>query len=837
MALSSLPIDSLLPRIVETLRSGQNLVLEAEPGAGKTTRVPRALLDSGLLEAGECWVLEPRRLAARLAAARVAEELGEELGRRVGYAVRFEHKISKETRIRFVTEGLLLRRFQEDPGLKGISVVILDEFHERHVHTDVALALLKRLQKTRPELRLVVMSATLDAAPVASFLGAQRLSSPGRAFPVEVRHLRRPDDRPLPLRVSEALEQAHAAGAKGHALVFLPGAAEIRQCLSQCEPTAKRLGMTLLPLHGSLSFEAQKAAVAPSSSLKAILSTNVAESSVTIEGITTVIDSGLGREAQHSPWSGLSSLRTARISQARCVQRAGRAGRTGPGLCLRLFTEAEFGMRAPFDAPELQRSDLAECLLSLAVAGLSSEDLDWFEAPPEAAVEAARRLLLRLGALDSNCRITAMGRAMAALPLHPRLARLVVASDATGIPNLGRLATALLEVGDLRYRAGLERSAAPSGHVLDSDLWARLDAYHEAEAADFAPGACRAAGLDAGSLHQARQAFRALKGHGSGEDHAQAEEQLLMALLQAYPDRVAKAGGGGTFRLVGGNGARLEAASRVREADLILALEADEVVRGTGREVLVRTASRIEPEWLLEAFPEAIRDTDSLTYHPEKDRVERRSGLWFEDLCLDESRRSAKAGEAGVAACLAEALAQKHAAGALGDLQEVLDRMLDRAAFLARTRPDLGLPERDSFCPMLLEKACEGCASLRDTRDLDWAWILREALGPEGAKLLEVWAPDSVQLPKRRVKINYGGEAPWIESRLQDFLGMKEGPRIAGGSIPLVLHLLAPNYRAVQVTTDLAGFWQRAYQELRPALSRRYPRHLWPEHPERAVQD
>jgi len=828
MELTPLPIDALLPRIVDTLRAGQDLVLEAEPGAGKTTRVPRALLDSGMLEHGECWVLEPRRLAARLAAARVAEELGEALGRCVGYAVRFEQKISRETRIRFVTEGLLLRRMQEDPELKGISIVVLDEFHERHVHTDMALTLLKRLQQKRPELRILVMSATLDAAPVASYLGAERLSCQGRAFPVELRHGARPDDRPLSIRVAEALEEAYRNGRKGHTLVFLPGASEIRQCLSSCEALARNLGLKLLPLHGSLSFEAQKAAVAPSAEPKVIFSTNVAESSVTVEGITTVIDSGLGREAVHNPWSGLSSLRTVRISQARCIQRSGRAGRTAPGLCLRLFTEAEFGMRPSFDVPELHRSDLADSLLGLACAGiLHASELNWFEAPPETAMESASRLLKRLGALDSDCQITTIGQNMAALPLHPRLARLVVAADEAGIPELGRLAAALLEIGDLSVRAGLDRRSAPTGHTLESDLWVRMDAYREVEVADFSPGACRAAGLDAGAVHQTRQAFRSLKGHGHSDSTQGSEERLLQALLRAYPDRVAKAGGGGTFSLVGGGGARLDASSRVRDTNLILALEADEVPRGTGREVLIRTASRIEPEWLMEAFPEAIRDTEELTFNPNKDRVERRSGLWFEDLCLDESRRASIAGEPGVAACLAAALLAK----GLGEAQETLDRLLDRATFLARTRSDLSLPERDSLCQILMERACEGCASLRDLGPTDWSWCAREALGAEAARLLDTWAPDTVQLPKRRVKINYSGEAPWIESRLQDFLGMKEGPHIAGGSIPLVLHLLAPNYRAVQVTTDLAGFWQRAYQELRPALSRRYPRHLWPEDP------
>ena len=827
-SLQFLPIDPCLPGIVEAVRSGRNLVLEAAPGAGKTTRVPRALLDAGLLAKGECWVLEPRRLAARLASVRVAEELGEDLGRRIGYAVRFEQRVSGETRVRFVTEGLLLRRLQEDPCLKGISVVILDEFHERHVHTDLALTLLKRLQGSRPDLRLLVMSATLDAGPVVSYLDAVRIQSEGRLHPVEILWASRLDDRPLALRVNEALEQLHHRGLLGHTLVFLPGAAEIRQCLSGCAETAARHGLKLMPLHGSLSFEAQKQVVAFSAEPKVILSTNVAESSVTIEGVTAVIDSGLGREVVHSAWSGLSGLRTMRISQARCIQRAGRAGRTAPGMCLRLYSEAEFLARPAHDAPEILRTDLVEPLLNLH--GMGIEDpaaLDWFEAPPAAAMEAAERLLGRLGAMDGSGRITALGRRMASLPLHPRLARLVVAGADRGIPDLACLAAALLETGDLGARVGMGRRASGPGHALESDLWVRLDAYREAEAAAFAPGACRAAGLDAALVHQAHLAFKALRGRRHAEEPVEAETRLLVALVSAYPDRVAKAGGSGTFALLGGGGAKLDAQSRVRNTELILALEAEEVTKGSGREVLIRMASRIEPEWLLEAFPESIRDTEVMIFNASSGRVERRSGLWYEDLCLDETRRGADPADPRTAVCLAKAALDR----GLGEARETVDRLLDRAQFLAKLRPDLGLPARLELLKALVEKGCEGHATLKELAACNWPQGSRQVLGPESSRLLEVWAPEVVLLKKLRVKVHYEGDAPWIESRLQDFLGLKEGPCVAAGNVPLVLHLLAPNRRAVQVTTDLAGFWQRTYQEIRPGLSRRYPKHLWPEKP------
>jgi ATP-dependent helicase HrpB len=831
MALSPLPIDPHLPRILEVFQTSGTLVLAAEPGAGKTTRLPRALLDAGLLRDGACWVLEPRRLAARLAAARVAAELGEPLGRTVGYAVRFEHRTSPDTRICFVTEGLLLRRLQDDPVLKGIRAVLLDEFHERHLQTDLALTLLARLRRrSRPDLGLGVMSATLDPGPVAAFLDAPVVQCPGRPFPVEVRHLPHPDDRPLPVQVAEAVDGLYRDGLKGHTLVFLPGAAEIRQGLAACAPAAARHGLRLLPLHGSLGFDAQQEAVAPCAEPKVILSTNVAESSVTLEGVAAVVDSGLGREAVHSPWSGLPGLRTARISQARCVQRAGRAGRTGPGLCLRLFTQSDGNARPEFDPPEIRRADLAETVLALADLGLDpGPDLGWFELPPAAALEAASRLLGDLGALDPQGKITAMGRRMARLPLHPRLARLVTAGEDLGIPDLARLGAVLLETGDLGARAGLERQGETAAHALDSDLFLRLDQYREAEAAHFHAGACRAAGLDPAAVRQASLACKALAGRrcAAAPEPADAEARLLRALLRAYPDRVARMGPNATCTLAGGGGARLDPACRVRRADWILALEAEVQSQGAGTQVLVRTASRIEPDWLLDAFPDDLRETEELAFNPGAGRVDLRATLWFRDLPLDETRRAAPPGHPGAAACLARAVLAR----GLGPAQEAADQLLARCAFLAGLRPDLGIPPPPDLLAALVAEACAGRTTLGDLDGAELAAALRRLLGGTAWGLLESWAPDAVPLGKRRVKVNYGGEAPWIASRLQDFLGLKEGPRIGGGAVPLVLHLLAPNQRAVQVTTDLKGFWQRAYQELRPALSRRYPRHLWPEDP------
>ena len=818
MPLAPLPIDPLLPDLVAALREDPSLVLQADPGAGKTTRVPRALLDAGLLDAGECWILEPRRMAARLAAARVAEELGEPLGGRVGYAVRFEQKVSKATRVRFVTEALLLRRLAADPELRGLACVVLDEFHERSLATDASLALLKRLQATaRPDLRLVVMSATLEAERVGDFLGAPALRSEGRAFPVAQRHAPRPDDRPLPQRVKEALESLGPL--PGDALVFLPGAAEIRACLRECEGLARARGWRLLPLHGELSWEAQQEVLSAHPEPTVIFSTNVAESSVTLPKVRVVVDSGLARVAAFDPWTGLGSLRTGRISQARCVQRAGRAGRTAPGLCLRLYTETEFKAREPFDTPELARADLAELTLTLHGAGVADpRALPWLETPPESSLAAAEGLLRRLGALDAEGALTSLGRRMAALPLHPRLARLLVAAEDLGIGDLGARAAALLETGDLMTRRSLDRREA-QGPAAEADLFLRLDAFAEAEADGFGAGALRAAGLDAGAVHRAKQAYQS---HRSlvkrGDAPGDAEARLRQALLAAFPDRLARRGEGRSLSLLEGGGAVLDEASRVRGGPFLIALEAV----AEGARVRVTDAAVVEPEWILEAFPEDLRETRELRFDPLRGRVEARERLLVRELVLDETRKEADPSLPGVQALLLEA-------ALAAPLPEAWQGLLARLVFLALRRPELGLPGDPR--PALLAAACAGQSRLAAALDQDPAYLVSHAFGEATARLLDKAAPTHVALLKRRVAVNYTGERPWIESRLQDFLGLKQGPAVDEGRLPLVLHLLAPNHRAVQVTTDLAGFWQRAYQEVRGQLSRRYPRHFWPEKP------
>ncbi len=823
-----LPIDAHLPQLVAYLKAGRNVVLQAEPGAGKTTRVPWALWEAGLLDDGDVWILEPRRLAARMAAARIAEERGESLGERVGYAVRFEQRVGPRTRVRFVTEGILLRRFLSDPKLAGTRVVILDECHERHLETDLALAFLKHLQTHhRPDLRLIAMSATLDVEPLATYLEAETIRCPGQPHPVAVEHLRRPDDRPLAVQVKEAVLRMVDEGAPGHLLVFLPGASEIRAAEASLRPWAECHGVDLRPLHGSLSFEAQRAAVAPSERRKVILSTNVAESSLTVEGVQTVVDSGLGREAVHVPDVGLTRLRTVRVSQARCHQRAGRAGRLGPGRCLRLFTEADLRSRPAFAPPEILRSDLTEAALLLHGLGWGGgRTLPWFEAPPVEAWEAAERLLERLGAFDAEGRLSELGHRLKDIPLHPRLARLVVAGEAMGVGWEAKRLAALLEVGELRRRLELGRKRSEPGPVLTCDLWQDWDAYEAVERQGFRSDAVGRHGLDGAALGQVRKVLSAL-GVGSTTDrdpvrsHTDVDERLRKALLMAFPDRVARRGGSGTYTLLGGGGARLAPESRVGSPDYLLALAVERV----GRETHIRSAASLEPEWLLEAFPESIHEEERLAFHEATGRVELRSALCYHDLILDETRAPADPTNPDVAVLLTEAILAR------GGLGERWDAWVQRVAWLRRLRPDLKLPNDEDLRRELIGRAAQGCVSLKEVEAVDPSLVLKALIGSEAFRLLEAWLPEAVVLRGRRVRIDYGGDAPVLASRLQDFFGLTEAPRLAEGRLPLVLHLLAPNQRAVQITTDLAGFWQRTYREVRSQLCRRYPKHAWPEDP------
>jgi ATP-dependent helicase HrpB len=841
-SLKPLPIDPLLPDVVSALKSAASVVLEAPPGAGKTTRVPPALLDLGAF--GEIVVLEPRRLAARLSAKRVAEERGERLGDMVGYSVRFEDVTSSRTRLRYVTEGVLLRRLVDDPRLSGVGVVVLDEFHERHLATDLALALLRRLQqRERADLRLLVMSATIAAEAVARHLdGCPCLKSLGRSFPVRIDHQALPDDRPLDKQVVSAVRQLLREEDTGDILVFLPGAGEIRRASEALSPLAAETRVQLLPLHGDLPLADQVRAVEPSERRKVVLSTNVAESSVTIDGVTAVVDSGLARIATHSPWTGLPKLALAKISRASAAQRAGRAGRTRPGRVLRLYTQGDFGSRPEYDTPELLRLDLSEPLLLLHGAGVADPaQLPWLDAPPAAALEAAETLLGYLGALDRGGGLTPVGQRLLGFPVHPRLARMIVEGERRGVAEDACLIAALLGERDIRIPARTHFGARGAGSQLDvtrgpSDLLELVDRFAEAEAGAFDHSLMRSAGLDAravGAVDRARKKLRQ-KARNAGDawdTSTTAEQALLACVLAGFPDRVARRRRPGSRDLILRSGASAELGehSVVHDAQLLVAVDIEERdARGRSGQTVVRLASAIEPEWLLDSHSELLESKAELEWNPQAERVESVSRVLCGSVVLDESRAPAASGDEA-AAVLARAAA---AAGPARFGAEGFERLKNRIALLREHFPDADFKLEDGAgFGAALALACRDCVSFAELEGVDIAARLEGNLGGREHELLRRQAPERITLPGgRSVEVHYEpGKPPWVESRLQDFFGMAETPRLCAGKVALTVHLLAPNQRAVQVTSDLAGFWERHYPQIRRELMRRYPRHAWPE--------
>ncbi len=835
-----LPIDPRLDEITAAVASRGAVVLVAEPGAGKTTRVPRALLDAGRdagrdagTQDGEIIVVEPRRLAARMAAARVAEELGEPVGERVGYQVRFDARRSARTRVSFVTEGILGRRLTSDPTLRGVSTIVFDELHERHLETDLALARVQRARQRGRDIRVVAMSATLDAGPVAAFLDAPVIEVAGRAHPVSIQHAEAPDDRPLERQVRAALVRLIDGGLEGDVLVFLPGAREIRAALEACEGPAKAHGLELLPLHGDLPPEAQDRAVRPGRTRKVILSTNVAETSLTIDGVTAVIDSGLARVMRHSPWTGLGRLETEPISQASATQRAGRAGRTRPGVCVRLYTAREHAVRPERDAPEIARAELSAAALALRAAGEDPRTFPFFEAPPDAALRAAEELLERLGAVEGGA-ITPIGEAMRALPAHPRIARVAVEAARLGHARAGATIAALIAERDIRRHSGarFDGGSARDDEVAASDLLVRLE---QLEALGPRPngGALRAMGLDGRAtrtvLDASRQLARALEEVRLEEEPLFDEEQaILRATLAGFPDRLARRASGDRLLVAGGTTAALAPTSAVKDAELLVAVDVVDGPRGA----ICRAASAAPLDLVLELFLDRVEDRSVVRFDPARERVVGEAELRYDGVLLERSSREPTDAEA------AEALAEAAIAAGVERLcrpPEALDELRRRLDFARAHAPELPALD-DARLAAVVRRLAEGRRSFAELRDaglLDW---IRAELGADALRALDRLAPTHVAIPGRaRVAVTYEVDRPpWIASRLQDFFGALDGPRVAGGEVPLLLHLLAPNQRAVQITTDLAGFWDRHYLEVRKELRRRYPRHRWPDDPRTA---
>jgi ATP-dependent helicase HrpB len=831
-----LPIDPVLPQVVAALRVGPCAVLQAPTGAGKTTRVPPALLDGGL--AGRILLLEPRRLAARAAARRMAAERGGRVGDEIGYHVRFDRQAGPQTRILVVTPGILLRLLHDDPFLESAGAVLFDEFHERGLDSDLALGMVRLIQQTvRPELRLVVMSATLATAEIAAYLGGcPVVTGEGRLHPVEIGYEPRPERQPWPVATAAAVERLLDRTA-GDVLVFLPGLHEIRQTARQLAPLAAARNLAVLPLHGDLPAEQQDAALLPQDRRKIVLATNVAETSVTVEGITGVVDTGLARLLVFDPAVGLDRLRLTPISRASTEQRAGRAGRTQPGICVRLWSAGAQRSRPEQTSPEIRRVDLAGAVLQLLCLGEADvQRFPWLEPPPEATVAQALALLRRLGAIGGQG-VTDLGRVLARLPVHPRLGRLLVEGQRWGQPERVALAAALLSERDPFTRPLDDRRPAGPSHPTPSDVLDRIDALEEFERHGRYTGPLGT--LNRGAAHfvlRAReQLLRSLRQEtrragvrlAAPDQQVPPEEAVLRAVLAAFPDRLARRREAGSPRgvMVGGRGVRLAPSSGVTQPELFVCVEVD----AGQAETLVRQASLARREWLP---AEQVHVGVDVGFDPTTERVLARRRLRFEDLVLEETA-AALPDEAESARVLAAAAAA-HLERVLPAADSPAGLYLTRVRCLRQWLPELGLPAFDEEeLRALLPGLCMGCRSFEDLRKAGWLDAIQAILTHPQRQAVATEAPERLEVPSgSRIALRYElGRPPVLAVRIQEVFGLRETPRIARGRVRILLHLLAPNYRPQQVTDDLASFWANTYPQVRRELRARYPKHAWPEDP------
>ena len=784
-----LPVDAVIPELLAALDAGP-VVLQAPTGAGKTTRVPPALLGR---VGGQVIVLEPRRVAARAAARRMAAERGERVGATVGYRVRLDDRSGPDTRLLVVTEGVLLAMLQADPFLEAVGAVVFDEFHERRLDGDLALALVAELRSVREDLALVVMSATLDAAPVARWLGARVVTSAGRTHPITVSHVRHPSAASVADQAAAAIRDV-LPDADGDVLVFLTGVREIHR-------TARALGQPagwqVLPLHGRLSAEEQDRALAPGGR-KIVLATNVAETSVTLPGVTTVIDAGWVKRSRLDASTGLDRLVQERVSVASADQRAGRAGRLRPGRCLRLWTEREHRTLDAHEAPEVARVDLAGAVLQVLRWGAEPTRFSWFEPPPAQALERALATLAELGAVDGSG-LTPEGEQLGRLPVHPRLGRLLVEAHRRGAVREAATVAAVLSDRDPLGRR-------PARHASDSDLADRVAAVEDLP---------RHHPLRRLADHLARATRRVL----GREPSSQEPDALGRAVLAAWPDRVARrrAADGERLKLVGGRGAVLGPSSAVRAPELLVAVAVDDA----DTEAVVHLASGVERSWL------ETEDVEVATWDGARARSVRQ--VRYRDLVLAE--HPASGDPSMLAARLAEEASKLELERWFPEDRE-LRRWCSRVRFLARQRPDLGLPDvsEPGLC-MLLPELSEGRRTLAALRAAPWQEALRGRIWGAARAALEQLAPDRLEVPSgSRVRVDYPDEGPPVLAvRIQEVFGWHDTPRLAG--VPIRLHLLAPNQRPAQITDDLRGFWGGTYADVRKDLRGRYPKHAWPEDP------
>lgn len=840
----NLPVNALRDELLEAVMYSGRLLLRAPTGSGKSTCVPPMLLDGGV--EGLIVVVQPRRIAARMLARHVAALRGVRSGGEVGHVVRFENNMGKDTRIVYVTDGVLQRWLQDDPELSQVGAVVFDEFHERRIASDVALARCLDLQDgLRPDLKIVVMSATLEVAGLREYLEpCSVLEAEGRAFPVEISYraaaapvVRGREESKVWDRVADAAREAAAHEDAGHILIFLPGVHEIRRTVELIERASWSRGWNVCPLYSGLSPKLQDVAVSPGGKPRIIVSTNVAETSLTIDGVCTVVDAGLARVARYDAVRGIDTLMIEKISRASADQRAGRAGRTAPGRCIRLWSEADQGRRIAFDLPEIKRVDLAEVILSLKSAGVTDvESFRWLDRPDEHALEVAGRLLEQLGAVDADGAVTDSGRTMSGFALHPRYARLLLAAqDAGCVAEAGFIAAAVQGEGVFaRGRAAVGRKEFMEPDD-GSDFVAEWRAFRVARDMRYDVGRCAQAGILARGSREVAKSLEQLermavrRGLDWEEvDFEKRKTEVSSVMLAAFSDRLAVRLGQATLacRVVDGRRGKLDTDSVAKDAQAFVATEMTEV---EGKEVVVylNRCAEIDMDELRRLFPNDFQEVDGACYDAVGRRVVKRHELRFRDLVLD----SKEGGEPPFDEA-ARLLAERVAAGELKlkNWDQGVERWIARLVCLSKWMPEMELPgfdEDDKL--MVLEEVCQGAKSYKDIKNREIMPVLAKWLSQGQKAVLDAYAPLEVALSNgRKAKVRYTQDGePWIAMKMQLLYDVNELPEIAQGNTKLLVHILAPNQRPWQVTGDLKGFWERGYPQMKKDLAGRYPKHEW----------
>lgn len=830
--MTSYPIDHILPQLKEALLHSSSVVLHAPPGAGKTTRVPLALLDL-FPDKGTITMLEPRRIAAVSAARWMAKSLGEQAGETVGYAIRFDTKITKKTRIEVLTEGVLTRRIQTDPGLEGTSLVIFDEFHERSIHADLALALCLDIKKgLRPDLKILVMSATLDYGPIAKLLGdAPIIASQGKSFPVQERYLEN-QTPPLPLRIVSAVKTA-LRETNGDILVFLPGAGEIRASAKELE-TALNLNenrLSLHPLYGDLPFEEQEQAILPSKDRrKIVLATNIAETSLTIEGVHVVIDSGLTRMLRYDASTGMNRLMTLPVSRASAEQRKGRAGRLAPGVCYRLYSSHELKGMLAFTQPEILVSDLSPLALELAIWGVKDpQSLSWLDAPPSAAWNSGLTLLKNLGALDESDSVTPIGRFMSRLPLHPRLSRLMLRAQELGCVQLGADLAAILSEREIFRRNAEQRMG------IEPDLSERLEAVRRGRRRKESDASVDTSALRAVE-RTASQLLRLMSGPNDvAKNDSIDSEMISQLLLSAFPDRICKRREEGEgFVHIQGRGVRLSKDSHLGNSPYIIAVNVD---AGEKAEGFVHMAASVTEELIRRECASRIETSKRIAWDKKENRIiaakEKRIGA-----LLLSTKTFLPTDEETIPILCNEVRTTPELLSFSKEARQLQHRVgLIKKAFPEETWPDLSDAWLFSKPEEWLSDWLSNIRTKQQLASLNILSALKAKLSWEQGRLLDERAPLSILVPSgSRIMLDYAtGELPVLAVKLQEMFGLADTPMIAAGRVKVLLHLLSPARRPIQITQDLKGFWNSAYQDVKKELKGRYPKHPWPDDPWNAL--